>query len=234
VNSTLNKSGWLRSFARINGRLNQSQHAILNQGGYGYILPHDQPVTAWAHVFGNTHPVVCDVGFGMGHLLLAWAKQHPDINFVGVDVYRPGAWWLVCQLKDLALTNLKFYTADVFGLLADIVPRQGFHTLTCMFPDPWPKQRQQKRRMCLQPPFVQALIACLEADGYWYVSTDVVDYARDIEQLLKAEVQLAPIQKHPWLQGYGLRPASKYEQFGLRKGHDVHDLYYQKRRESNE
>ncbi|MEJ2178778.1 MAG: tRNA (guanosine(46)-N7)-methyltransferase TrmB, partial [Gammaproteobacteria bacterium] len=41
-------------------------------------------------VFQRVAPVTLEIGFGDGGALLETARFHPDQNFVGIEVHRPG------------------------------------------------------------------------------------------------------------------------------------------------
>jgi tRNA (guanine-N7-)-methyltransferase len=220
----------LRSYARVHGRMTLAQQKALteSEGNQDLLLNKNKPVADWKDVFANTQPVVCDVGFGMGQQLYEWAILHPQVNFVGVEIYRPGVACLLRQLQQQKITNVRLVAADIFTLFMQFFPPKGFTTVTTMFPDPWPKQRHQKRRLCLQSSFVAGIRKVLQDNGVWYVSTDIESYAQDIQHYLDQEKEFATIEKHPFLDAYGTRPPSKYEQFGLNRGHKIFDLFYKK------
>jgi len=95
------------------------------------------------------------------------------------------------------------------------------------FPDPWPKKRHHKRRL-VQPPFVRLLAERLAPGGYVHFATDWQPYAEQMLQVLAAEPALANTAA-----GYALRPAyrplTKFEARGLKLGHGVWDLVFQRR-----
>lgn len=40
----------------------------------------------WKKVFGNNNPIHVEIGSGKGQFITGMAKQHPDINFIGIEV----------------------------------------------------------------------------------------------------------------------------------------------------
>ena len=101
---------------------------------------------------------------------------------------------------------------------------RGVHVF---FPDPWPKKRHHKRRL-LKPDFVHALAQRLETHGYLHVATDWEGYAVEILETLSAE----PLLRNA-ADGFSprppYRPQTKFETRGLKLGHGVWDIIFQRR-----
>lgn len=95
------------------------------------------------------------------------------------------------------------------------------------FPDPWPKGRHHKRRL-IQPQFITLLSERLKHGGYLHVATDWEEYAQQILQVLSSEPQLInTVTDYAPRPAY--RPLTKFEQRGLKLGHGVWDLVFQKK-----
>ena len=94
-------------------------------------------------LFGNNHPIHLEIGMGKGNFLLAMSKLYPDINFIGIERYDS----IVCRAcKKLEETpNVKIFVMDASHLL-DVIGKE-ITTLYLNFSDPWPKKRQEKRRL---------------------------------------------------------------------------------------
>ena len=94
------------------------------------------------------------------------------------------------------------------------------------FPDPWPKKRHHKRRLIAQP-FVGLLASRIAPGGYLHCATDWENYAEQMLEVLSAEPSLQNTAD-----GYAprpdYRPLTKFEQRGLRLGHGVWDLKFQR------
>jgi tRNA (guanine-N7-)-methyltransferase len=93
-----------------------------------------------------------------------------------------------------------------------------------LFPDPWPKKRHHKRRL-ITPEFLHIVGERLQPDGNLHIATDWYEYAEEIVNALDATPilrnqagQLAYAERPNW------RPVTKYEQRGLRLGHQVFDI----------
>jgi tRNA (guanine-N7-)-methyltransferase len=117
------------------------------------------------------------------------------------------------------LTNVRVVRHDAVEVVAAMIPEASLSGIHVYFPDPWPKKRHHKRRL-LQPAFVHALAARLRPGGYLHVATDWAPYAEEVLATVSAEPLLrntaegyAP--RPPW------RPLTKFEQRGMRLGHEV-------------
>jgi len=117
---------------------------------------------------------------------------------------------------------------DAVEVLAEMIAPASLAGIHVFFPDPWPKKRHHKRRL-IQPPFVAALVQHLAPGGYLHCATDWEPYAQQMLEVLSAEPMLANTAP-----GYaprpGYRPLTKFEARGLKLGHGVWDLVFNKRR----
>ena len=101
------------------------------------------------------------------------------------------------------------------------------------FPDPWHKTKHNKRRL-IQAPLIAKLAARLKVGGYLHCATDWQPYAEQILDVLSKEPLLTNTAKlqHPELLGYApkphYRPLTKFEKRGLRLGHGVWDVVFER------
>ena len=221
----------IRSYVLRSGRMTEGQQRALEQHWPNFRLSlFDGPIADWAAVFGRVAPVVLEIGFGMGDSLLAMAENEPDKNFVGIEVYPPGAGRLVNRAAELGLSNLRIYLADAMDVLDDCIPDGSLDRVQLYFPDPWHKKKHNKRRIVRQP-FVDKIGAKLTAGGQFHMATDWQPYAEYMVEVM-GEVEgftnLAGDEVYSPRPDY--RPITKFEKRGQRLGHGVWDLLY--RRES--
>ena len=105
----------------------------------------------WSHVFENDHPIHIEVGMGKGRFLMDMAKIHPEVNYVGIEMYDSV---LLRELQkreeyeqnEGTLTNLYFMCVDA-RLLPEIFEKGEVEKIYLNFSDPWPKARHAKRRL---------------------------------------------------------------------------------------
>lgn len=177
----------------------------------------------FTEIFNNNKPVVLEIGFGNGEALAKLASNHPNLNFLGIEVHRPGIGHLLHLLHQQELKNARIICADAVDILATQIPNESLHTVNVFFPDPWHKKRHHKRRL-IQTEFVTLLEKTLMNNGIFHLATDWAHYAEHAKAVL---------QQHPNFQFTDLdatfaRPTTKFEQRGIKLGHDVVDLVYKK------
>ena len=74
----------------------------------------------FAQIFGRTAPTVLEIGFGMGETTAAIAASRPDINFLGVEVFRAGVGSLLKRIDAEQLTHVRVIHHDAFEVLRDM------------------------------------------------------------------------------------------------------------------
>ena len=112
-------STFIRSFVRREGRFTKAQRVALQQHWphYGIDIKQDYAQLKLDTLFVKQQPIVLDVGFGNGESLLYLAQQHPNLNFLGVEVYRPGIGNLLRNAFNAKLENIRIANIDVVELL---------------------------------------------------------------------------------------------------------------------
>ncbi|MGB5081525.1 MAG: tRNA (guanosine(46)-N7)-methyltransferase TrmB [Burkholderiales bacterium] len=215
----------IRSYVLRQGRISNAQRRAHAELLPVYGVPASAGPLDLDRIFGRAAPKILEIGFGMGETTAAIAAQHPERDYLGVEVHTPGVGSLLKLIAELNLENVRVIQQDAVEVLDRIAPAalDGVHIF---FPDPWPKKRHHKRRL-LQPPFVALLASRLKPGAIVHVCTDWEDYARQMLEGLAAEPTLENTAC-----GYAARPDSrpqtKFERRGLALGHPVRDLLFRK------
>jgi tRNA (guanine-N7-)-methyltransferase len=133
-------------------------------------------------------PLVVDVGFGRGELLLSLARAVPEVAVLGIEYSGKRVLKMARRLAKTELDNVRLVHATAESAVAELAPASvlGFWV---NFPDPWPKKRHHRRRL-LQPDFVRALALRLVPGGFLEVATDHEEYAEWIDAVLRVEPRL--------------------------------------------
>ena len=205
----------IRSYVIRAGRMTPGQiNALETQWSEYGIEPTDELLLVDA-LFPRVAPIVLEIGFGMGDSLFEMAQTNPDLNFIGVEVHRPGVGHLLHRAAEAGLTNLRVMSEDSVGILANCIPEGALATIQIFFPDPWHKKKHHKRRL-ISSEFLTLIFSCLAPDGILHVATDWAPYAEAIDEVLGG---------HPGFSAATppARPVTKYERRGLRLGHEVFD-----------
>lgn len=221
----------IRSFVLRQGRVSNAQHRYHEEMMPKVGIPYRPEPLDLNAAFGrgsdDRRPKVLEIGFGMGETTATIAAAHPDIDYIGIEVHTPGVGSLLKQIAEGGLHNLRVIQHDAVEVVRDMVPPASLAGIHVFFPDPWPKKRQQKRRL-IQPPFVALLASRLAPGAYFHCATDWEEYAQQMLEVLAAEPTLdntAPgFAPRP-----DYRPLTKFEQRGLRLGHGVWDVVFRRK-----
>jgi tRNA (guanine-N7-)-methyltransferase len=218
----------VRSFVRRQGRVTAAQErawdALWPRFGIG---AGDEPMD-FSQLFGRAATRVLEIGFGNGDSLAAMAAAHPDIDYLGIEVHRPGVGRLLYHVGALELGNVRVMCADAVEVLEKQIPDASLDAVYLFFPDPWHKTRHHKRRL-VQPEFVERVRRKLKPGGHFHLATDWEDYARQMRAVLNAAPgfrNLSPTGDYVPRPDY--RPLTKFEQRGQRLGHGVWDLLFER------
>ena len=221
----------IRSYVLRAGRTTTGQARALAELGPRFILPFDPAVTDLAAACqGEFSAVVLEIGFGMGSATAHIAAQQPGTLFIGCEVHEPGVGALLKLIGEQDLHNIRILRHDAVEVLTRMIAPGTLDGLHIFFPDPWHKKRHHKRRL-IQPPFARLAAERLKPGGYLHCATDWEPYARQMLAVLSAEPLL--VNTASAADGYApcppYRPATKFEQRGLRLGHGVSDLVFRRR-----
>lgn len=219
----------IKSFVRRQGRLSAGQQAAIDAGWDDFGIECTEQLLDFTQIFGRDANTVLEIGFGMGTSLAAMAEQHPENNYIGIEVHRPGVGALLKLIQEKGLTNIRVFNHDAIEVLEKQIPLNSLAAVYLFFPDPWHKSKHKKRRI-LQPAFAAKMAQHLKTGGHFHMATDWEDYALHMMEVMSA----APDYEN--LSGAGnytprpdYRPLTKFEQRGQRLGHGVWDLIFVKK-----
>lgn len=179
-------------------------------------------------VFGRPAPRMIEIGFGAGEALLEFARQHPQMNCLGIEVHPPGVGHLLLGIEESNITNVRIVAQDAVEVLRDRITPASIDLIHIFFPDPWPKKRHHKRRL-IQPGFVQLLASVLVPGGVLRLATDWEHYAHHMLEVLDLSTELSNLSPtKDFMSRETSRVLTRFERRGQRLGHDVWDLAYVK------
>jgi tRNA (guanine-N7-)-methyltransferase len=215
----------IRSFMRRQGRATASQKNALETLWDKYCLNPTQSYN-FSEVFHREAPLILEIGFGNGDSLAAMAEANPHLNYLGIEVHKPGIGHLLLLLEQKNLNNVKIYHHDAIEILEQQIPDHSLAGVQLFFPDPWQKRCHHKRRI-VKPSFVELLTKKLMTGGYFHAATDWEHYAKEMLTIISANEKLVNTSKsHTYCDRPASRPLTKFEQRGVRLGHGVWDLIF--------
>lgn len=143
---------------------------------------------SWDGVFQNSQPVHIEVGMGKGRFLMDMARLHPNINYVGIEMYDSVLLRALQKMEELeetgqGLSNLVFVRMDA-RLLPEVFEEQEVAKIYLNFSDPWPKARHAKRRLTSRE-FLARYDKILKKGG-------VVEFKTDNRDLFRFSLEEVP------------------------------------------
>ena len=219
----------IRSFVMRTGRMTAGQTRALEElwPRYGVeFSPQPLPLDA---LFGRVAPRTLEIGFGNGEHLAALATLHPEHDYLGIEVHRPGVGHLLLLAATNNLTNVRASSHDAVEVLREQIAESSLDEVLVLFPDPWHKKRHHKRRL-IQPPFVELIASRLRQGGVLRLATDWEEYALQMLEVLNAAsalfANLSPTRD--WMPRPEERAPTRFEKRGARLGHGVWDLAFKR------
>src|SRR5437660_64494 len=128
-----------------------------------------------AELFGNDRRVVLEIGSGKGRFLISAAASQPDVNFIGIEKSLHYHRVIRDRVAKRGLTNVRLINHDAFLVLRDMLTDASVDEIHIYFPDPWPRKREQKRRI-IRPEVLKEIARVLVPGGSGTYVTDHREY----------------------------------------------------------
>ena len=109
----------VRSFVRRPGRITSAQRKALENLLPRYGIAFERAAIDLTETFGRDTPRVLDIGFGVGEALFSLAVNHPEVDYLGVEVHEPGIGHLLLLLERANLENVRIINRDVIDVMGD-------------------------------------------------------------------------------------------------------------------
>ncbi len=173
-------------------------------------------------LFGNDNPVVLEIGSGKGRFLIGTATERPDLNLIGIEKSLHYHRVIRDRVQKRGLGNVRLINHDAFLVLRDMVADATLSEIHIYFPDPWPRKREQKRRIIRSEVLEQFRRTLVDGGSGIYV-TDHREYyevaAPLIEQHFRAERRIP---------GPDDVPRTNYEAKYRAEGREIYEVRFWK------
>ncbi|MBQ0162334.1 MAG: tRNA (guanosine(46)-N7)-methyltransferase TrmB [Treponema sp.] len=216
----------IKTYVLRQGRLTQAQERDYNELSPVFCIPYEEKRINFVDLFGNTNPVVIEIGFGMGAATVQIAENNPDINYLGIEVHKPGVGAVLGEIKRRNLKNLYIVQYDALDVLENMVGDESVNGFHIFFADPWPKKKHHKRRL-VQRPRTNLFEKKLCTGGYVYFVTDWQEYADFALEELNATEGLKN-KYDGFAEHQTWRPETKFERKGLNADRVINELFFEK------
>jgi len=170
----------LRLYGRRKGkRLRSGRKALIDNALSSLQIDLDscvEPITC-EHLFQHgVDALWLEIGFGSGEHIAAQALAHPNIGFIGAEVFENGIASLLQHCEQKNLSNIRIFNDDVRALIPAL-ERGVLERVFLLYPDPWPKTRHAKRRfICTES--LSKLARVMSPGAELRIATDHPIYAR--------------------------------------------------------
>ena len=211
-----------RSYSLRGNRMTRAQTLAMNSHWDKYAISVDSNLLI-NEIFPDKSQTILEIGSGMGEATAQIALNNLDTGYVAVEMHKPGLAALLLLIIEKQISNIKLIREDAIYLLANFIPDASLDGIHLLFPDPWPKNRQHKRRI-VQDDFIELIARKLKPKAFIHIATDWQPYAQWIKTKFENNSQFSGgiVARPSW------RVLSKFEGQGLRKGHTVTDFRYEK------
>ncbi len=126
----------------------------------------------WNQYFENGNPPDArDIGCGKGLLLFEFAAGNPGMNILGIEIRKQIVDWNSEVIEGENIGNC----ANIWYSVANGLPFIGDSSISkvfYLFPDPWVKRRQMKRR-AFNDDLLNEISRVMKPEGSLYLVTDV-------------------------------------------------------------
>ncbi len=183
--------------------------------------------TDWTAVFGREAPLLLEIGFGGADFLVDLARRRPEANVLGVELSLPSVRKGEKKLQTAGLTNGRVIDSDAEVVVWLLCQPQSLSEVYVNFPDPWPKERHNDRRI-ISDAFLHLLATRMPAGAKLDIATDHVEYAAWIVKRLERTPYFTSRLATTYVNQDPDRLVSKYEQKGFDEGRSGH--YFKWRR----
>ena len=226
----------IKSYVKRAGRTTTGQAKAFEVWGPRYLIQYAHEPLNMAKAFALNGqeaapaPVILEIGFGMGEATAHIAKVRPQDHFLCCEVHEPGVGALLKRIGEQDIHNIRILQHDAVEVIDNMLPLSSIDGVHIFFPDPWHKSRHNKRRL-IQTPLIAKLAARLKPGAYIHCATDWEPYAVQILEVLSAEPLLkntAEATNGGYAQKPDYRPLTKFENRGLKLGHGVWDVVFQR------
>lgn len=177
----------------------------------------------WKELFQNNLPVHIDLGAGDGGYTASMAQKHPQINFLGVERLKGRAIKIAKKSLRLNCPHLRVIRLESAYLIRWLVKPESVDAVHLLFPDPWPKRKQQKFRL-LQPDFVADLVQAIKPGGYFHFATDHEEYFEIGSLAVDQNSHFQRVDQSPW----GELPQTDFEKQWVSQGKKIGRAFWKR------
>lgn len=226
------------SFVRRSGRMSEAQDRAWDELAPTYLLAAPRDVASTSvrpgaqieprEVWGREAPLIAEIGSGQGHAIVHAAISRPDDDFLAIEVFKAGLARTMLDADRESARNLRLVEANAPEVLEHLLPAASVTELWVFFPDPWHKNKHNKRRL-VTAEFAALAARALRDGGMLRLATDWDDYALQMRDVLAEAPDFEAAFDGDWAPRFDGRVLTAFERKGARAGREIRDLVYRRR-----
>ena len=126
----------------------------------------------WSEIFLNDNPITLELGCGKGEYTLGLARQHPNRNFVGLDIKGHRFWRGAKTAKEEEISNVAFLRTRL-EFIERFFEKDEISEIWITFSDPQPKDKSGTKRIT-SPFYIEKYKNILKSGSLINVKSDSV------------------------------------------------------------
>jgi tRNA (guanine-N7-)-methyltransferase len=205
-------------FGRRRGKRLTARHDELMKSLLPAIaLDASRPIHPESLFAGRPAALWLEIGFGGGEHLAAAARANPETGFIGCEAFRNGVAKALMLIDESNLGNVRLHEGDARAVV-DALPAGSLDGVYLLYPDPWPKRRQRKRRF-LSDAMLERLARAMRPGAELRFATDIDDNAGwTLARILRsAAFAWTPGSARDWREPWAGWSGTRYEAKALRE-----------------
>lgn len=176
----------------------------------------------FAEVFRNRNQVMVEIGSGKGRFLIASASEQPDVNFIGIEKSLHYHRVIRERVLKRGLRNLRLINHDAFLVLQNMFADHSVSEVNIYFPDPWPRPREQKRRIIRAEVLKEIRRVLIDGGSGIYVT----DHRQYFDKAAPLMAQFFRVETR--IPGPGDPPRTNYEAKYRQEGRQIYEVRFWK------
>lgn len=165
----------LRSFARRIGKtLSKTQDHYIKK----YLPQYTLDLEFFDQTSQSYESIVMEVGIGMAEHFINQARLNPQTLFIGIEPYLNGIANALKLAEEFGVKNFYLWADDADQILSKL-KQESIDKFYLLFPDPWPKTKQKKRRFASKER-LNIIKHILKKGGQFIFASDIDDYSEEV------------------------------------------------------
>ncbi|AFC70655.1 bifunctional N5-glutamine S-adenosyl-L-methionine-dependent methyltransferase/tRNA (m7G46) methyltransferase [Rickettsia australis str. Cutlack] len=151
----------------------------------------------------------------MGEHFINQAKMNPDTLFIGVEIYLNGVANVLKLAAEQNIKNFLLFPNNLDLILNDL-PNNSLDGIYILFPDPWIKNKQKKKRI-FNKERLKVLQDKLKDNGNLVFASDIENYFYAAIELIKQNGNFEIMNNNDYLTSHDNYVMTKYHQKSIKE-----------------